>query len=102
MHNWLNKGFDDQLAGFVGGFWVKLSRVNLSVDREIWDEFRGLVPARQKSKIITELLREEVSRRKAEKRREALAQDFMKAAKDDQRWAEVSDWGAVDIEGWPE
>jgi hypothetical protein len=81
---------------------MQLSRVNLSVDREVWEEFRGLVPVRQKSKIISELLREEVKRRKAEKRREALAQDFKKAAEDDQRWAEASDWDTADIEGWPE
>lgn len=81
---------------------MQFSRVNLSVDREVWDEFRGLVPVRQKSKVITELLREEVRKRKAEKRREALVQDFKKAAKDDQRWTEASDWDAADIEGWPE
>ena len=80
---------------------MELTRVNLSVDREVWNEFKILVPERQKSKIITELLREEVERRKRRKRLDALAHDFKEAAKDHQREAEASAWDALDIEGWP-
>lgn len=80
---------------------MELSRVNLSVDREVWNEFKILVPERQKSKIITELLREEVERRKRQKRLDALARDFKEAAKDHQREAEASAWDVLDIEGWP-
>ncbi len=81
---------------------MELSRVNLSVDREVWKEFKSLVPERHKSRIITELLREEVARRKREKRLEALARDFKEAARDHEREAEASAWDALDVEGWPE
>jgi len=79
-----------------------LSRVNLSVDREVWNEFETLVPESQKSKIVTQLLREEVARRKKQNRLELLARDFKQAARDQQRSAEASEWDALDIEGWPE
>ena len=81
---------------------MALSRVNLSVDREVWEEFKTLVPVRQKSRIVTDLLRDEVEKRKRQKRLEDLAQDFKKAAKDRQRWREAADWDDSDIEGWPE
>ncbi len=81
---------------------MALSRVNLSVDHEVWEEFKALVPVRQKSKIVTDLLRDEVEKRKRQKRLEALAQDFKKAAKDRQRLREAADWDDSDIEGWPE
>jgi hypothetical protein len=80
---------------------MALSRVNLSVDREVWDEFRALVPVRQKSRIVTDLLRDEVEKRKRQKRLEALTQDFKQAAKDRQRWREAADWDDTDVEGWP-
>ena len=81
---------------------MALSRVNLSVDREVWEEFKALVPVRQKSRIVTDLMRDEVAKRKRQKRLEALAQDFKQAAKDRQRWREATDWDDTDIEGWPE
>ena len=76
---------------------MALSRVNLSVDREVWDEFKVIVPERQKSRIITELLREEIRKRKRQARLAALAQDFKKAASDDRRWVEAAEWDPTDI-----
>jgi len=81
---------------------MALSRVNLCVDREVWDEFKVIVPERQKSRIITELLREEIRKRKRQARLAALEQDFKKAATDDRRWAEAAEWDSTDIEGWDE
>jgi hypothetical protein len=81
---------------------MAVNRVNLSVDREVWNEFKDLVPARQKSKVVTDLLKNEVNKRKRQKRLEALEHGFKEAAKDRQRWAEAAEWDATDIEGWPE
>ena len=81
---------------------MALNRVNLSVDREVWDEFKVIVPEWQKSRIIMELLREEIRQRKKQARLAALMQDFKKPADDDRRWAEAAEWDPIDIEGWDE
>jgi len=38
-------------------------RVNLTLEREIWERFSKLVPNRQKSRVVNELLKSELTKR---------------------------------------
>jgi RNA:NAD 2'-phosphotransferase (TPT1/KptA family) len=79
---------------------MKQVKVNLTLDQEVWHQFATLVPSRKKSKIINQLLREEIDKiaRSEEKKRFAAA--FQAAAKDKQRLKSIKEWEALDSEGW--
>jgi metal-responsive CopG/Arc/MetJ family transcriptional regulator len=81
---------------------MKPSRVNLSLDNELWQEFKRLVPERQRSKTVADLLRAEIQRRRKEERRESLRQSFEEAAHDKERWQEAAEWEHLDVEAWPQ
>jgi len=80
----------------------RITRVNLSIRKDVWKEFESLVSRRQKSAIITKLLENEIERIKEAKWREELALSFQEMAKDEEYSKEAAGWDAVDAEEWPE
>ena len=80
----------------------RITRVNLSIRQVVWKEFKGLVPGRQKSAIVTKLLENEIERIKEAKWREELALSFQDMAKDEEYWKQAAEWDALDVVEWPE
>lgn len=75
-------------------------RVNLTLERETWEKFRELVPNRQKSRVVNELLKSEILKKIRENEEKALSLAFAEAATDKERQAAIDDWNTVDTEGW--
>lgn len=75
-------------------------RVNLTLEKEIWQTFNRLVPQRKKSKTVNELLKREIESIKKRKEREALASAFEEASRDKSRLAEIQEWAPLDRDGW--
>ncbi len=75
-------------------------RVNLTLERETWESFGQLVPNRQKSRAVNELLKREVLRKIRESEEKALRLEFAEAATDKAREAAINDWKPLDTEGW--
>jgi len=79
---------------------MKQVKVNLTLEQEVWRQFATLVPSRKKSKIINQLLKEEIDKitQSEEKKRFAVA--FQAAARDKQRLKSIKEWESLDSEGW--
>ena len=75
-------------------------RVNLTLEKEVWQDFNSIVPQRKKSKVINELLKNEMKNIKREREQETLAKAFEEASVDRQRLASVREWEPLDKEGW--
>lgn len=75
-------------------------RVNLTLEKEIWISFGELVPNRKKSKIINQLLNQEIKKINRQNEERLLASAFQEAAKDKNRLKEIDEWGSLDIERW--
>ncbi|MDL1964368.1 MAG: hypothetical protein LWW98_08570 [Deltaproteobacteria bacterium] len=75
-------------------------RVNLTLEKEIWISFGELVPNRKKSKIINQLLNQEIKKINRQDEERLLASAFQEAAKDKNRLKEIDEWGSLDIERW--
>lgn len=75
-------------------------RVNLTLEKEIWRSFGELVPKRKKSKIINQLLNQEIKKMHRQNEERLLASAFQEAAKDKNRLKEIDEWGSLDIERW--
>ena len=75
-------------------------KVNLTIEQDIWEEFGKLVPSRKKSKIINELIKQEVQKRNKNRKEKEFEQAFRSASLDKERTREVSEWASIDIEGW--
>ena len=75
-------------------------RVNLTLEREVWGKFSALVPHRKKSKVINELLKNEVKRTIRLNEEKALSLAFQEASKDKRRLTAMRKWGPLDAAGW--
>ena len=75
-------------------------RVNLTLEKEIWQTFSKLAPNRKKSKIINQLLNQEIKKINRQNEEKLLASAFQEAAKDKNRLKDIDEWGSLDIEGW--
>ncbi len=75
-------------------------RVNLTLEREIWERFGELVPNRKKSKVINELLKDEITKKIRENEDRALNLAFEDASKDKDRQVVIREWKSLDTEGW--
>lgn len=75
-------------------------RVNITLEKEIWRNFGELVPNRKKSKIINQLLEQEIKKINRQNEERLLASAFQEAAKDRNRLKEIDEWGSLDIERW--
>mgnify|MGYP007066206534 FL=1 len=75
-------------------------RVNLTLERETWERFGQLVPNRQKSRAVNELLKREVLKKIRESEERALRLAFAEAATDKARETAINDWNTLDTEGW--
>jgi hypothetical protein len=75
---------------------MELIRVNLSLEKEVWCAFDALAPKRSKSRIINQLLKQEIDKLNQEKEMEALASAFKQAAKDKNRMASLKEWEYLD------
>ena len=75
-------------------------KVNLTLEQDIWEEFGNLVPSRKKSKIINELIKQEVYKRNKNRKEKKLGQAFRDASTDKERNREVREWASTDIDGW--
>lgn len=79
---------------------MELIRVNLSLEKEVWCAFDALAPKRSKSRIINQLLKQEIDKLNRQRETEALASAFNQAAKDKKRIASHKEWENIDKEGW--
>lgn len=75
-------------------------RVNLTLERDTWERFGQLVPNRQKSRAVNELLKREVLRKIWESEEKALRLAFAEAATDKARETAINDWKPLETEGW--
>ncbi len=75
-------------------------RVNLTLEKDVWQAFNRLVPQREKSKRISELLKQEIENINRRKEREAFALAFKEASRDKKRLAEIREWTPLDSEEW--
>jgi len=75
-------------------------RVNLTIEKAVWEKFNTFVPNRKKSKIINELLKKEVERLIRLSEEKALSLAFQEASKDKQRLAAFGEWEPLDAQGW--
>jgi hypothetical protein len=75
-------------------------RVNLTLERQIWERFGELVPNRRKSKVVNELLKKEVKRKIRQNEEEAFGLAFAEASEDKDRQAAIRGWESLDAEGW--
>jgi metal-responsive CopG/Arc/MetJ family transcriptional regulator len=75
-------------------------RVNLTLDKEIWQALDSLVPQRKKSKVVNDLLKKEIQNIKQKEERKTLALAFEEASKDKSRLAAVAEWESLDKEEW--
>ena len=79
---------------------MEQKRVNLTLEKDLWQTFNTLVPQRKKSKIINELLKKEIENIKRRNEEKILASAFKEAAKDKERHAVICEWEPLDREGW--
>jgi len=75
-------------------------RVNLTLEKEIWESFGQLVPNRKKSKFINDLLKSEIAKRIRQNEDKALRMAFEQASKDRERQATIREWNSLDAEEW--
>ena len=75
-------------------------RVNLTFEKEIWEKFSSFVPNRKKSKIINELLKQELERIIRLNEKKILTIAFQEASKDKKRLSVINEWEPLDAEGW--
>lgn len=73
-------------------------RVNLTLEREVWEKFSTVVPNRKKSTIVNELLKQEVERVIRQNEEKALTLAFEKASRDKERLAALGEWDHLDAE----
>jgi metal-responsive CopG/Arc/MetJ family transcriptional regulator len=79
---------------------MEQKRVNLTLEKDLWQTFNTLVPQRKKSKMINELLKKEIENIKRRNEEKILASAFKEAAEDKERNAVISEWEPLDREGW--
>ncbi len=79
---------------------MEQKRVNLTLEKDLWQTFNTLVPQRKKSKMINELLKKEIEKIKRRKEEKALASAFNEAAQDRERLAVSDEWNILDREEW--
>ena len=79
---------------------MEQKRVNLTLEKELWQTFNTLVPQRKKSKMINELLKKEIEKIKRRNEEKILSSAFKEAAKDKERNAVICEWEPLDREGW--
>ncbi len=75
-------------------------RVNLTLEREIWERFGELVPNRKKSKFINDLLKNEIANKIRQNEDKALSMAFEEASKDKERQATIKEWKSLGTEEW--
>jgi len=75
-------------------------RVNLTLERQIWKKFGELVPNRQKSKVVNELLKNEITKKIRQNEEKALGLAFAEASEDKDRQTTIRGWESLDAEGW--
>ena len=73
-------------------------RVNLTLERQIWKKFGELVPNRQKSRVVNELLKSEITRKIQQNEEKALRLAFSEASEDKERQATIRGWESLDAE----
>lgn len=69
-------------------------RANFTIPEDVWDEFNHIVPKRQKSRVISKLLKQEVEKRKKELYK--IAQEVEKDKKLNQ---EMKEWETTIADG---
>lgn len=75
-------------------------RVNLTLDEDVWDKFTQMVPKREKSRTINDLLKQEVAKMERCREQQTLAAAFRDASEDPERLAAIREWESLDAEGW--
>ena len=79
---------------------MEQKRVNLTLEKDLWQTFNTLVPQRKKSKMINELLKKEIENIKRRNEEKILSSAFKEAAEDKERNAVICEWESLDRERW--
>lgn len=77
-------------------------RVNLVLEKDVWNTFRQIVPKREKSRVINQLLKEEIKKIAYHREQQVLASAFEEASKDTNRLTVIREWESLDVDGWEE
>ncbi len=77
-------------------------RVNLVLEKDVWNTFRQIIPKREKSRVINQLLKEEIKKITYHREQEVLASAFEEASKDTNRLTVIREWESLDVDGWEE
>jgi len=75
-------------------------RVNLTLDKEVWEALDRLIPQRKKSRLVNELLKKEIKNIEDQKEQKILAMAFEEASGDKERLASIREWESLDNEDW--
>ena len=75
-------------------------RVNLTLEKEVWEALDRLIPQRKKSQVVNELLKKEIKNIEDRKEQETLARAFEEASGDKERFASIREWESLDNEDW--
>jgi len=75
-------------------------RVNLTLDKEVWEALDRLIPQRKKSRLVNELLKKEIKSIEDQKEQKILAMAFEEASGDKERLASIREWESLDNEDW--
>ena len=75
-------------------------RVNLTLEKEVWEALDRLIPQRKKSQVVNELLKKEIKNIEGQKEHKILAMAFEEASGDKERLASIREWESLDNEDW--
>jgi metal-responsive CopG/Arc/MetJ family transcriptional regulator len=75
-------------------------RVNLTLEKEVWEALDRLIPQRKKSQLVNELLKKEIKNIEDQKEQKILAMAFEEASGDKERLASIREWESLDNEDW--
>ena len=75
---------------------MELIKVNLSLEKEVWCAFDALAPKRNKSRIVNQLLKQEIDKLNRAKETELLASAFKQVAKDKERTTSIKMTGCIE------
>ena len=79
---------------------MELIKVNLSLEKEVWCAFDALAPKRSKSRIVNQLLKQEIDKLNRAKETQLLASAFKQAVQDKERTTSIKEWENLDGDGW--
>lgn len=78
--------------------YMQTQRINITLPNDVARDLRQTIPARSRSKFISEALKEKLAKKRD------LKKEWIKALKANYEYdkKEMKDWSAIEVEGWPD